>query len=335
MWHGSHSLVSVPLVATALLVGLSCAPPVLPAAGPAVLTSAAAPPFGVRAAESGNALLGAPLPARPDLRAAVFGPRRAAYDSTTGGPGELSVDVLLTNATDTKTNVAGARFGFAVHRDGVEYPCSDERPPESRAGEAVWLDAGASLAFARPLDCVIPTPGSYGVDVLVRFAPGVFDRERDLAGRLTIDVTGSGAAAPRHHPSRRGLEVALVGESSASSIRNEPHADAYRVFAVFVNTGRSPLQVGPMRISLRVASRKHALACATEPVDVARPTEIEPGHEHRVSLPVTCSLEAKGEYEITAFVALEGDREPVEMGRIEVRLRADSAADAPHNRWER
>ncbi len=339
MRYGNHSLVSVSLVMTAIVVGPSCSPSLNRAPNNPVLTSASMAPSGsgARANVSGNTLLGAPLPARPELRVAVFGPHHATYDSSTGGPRELSIDVLLTNTTDTPANVSGARFGFAVHRDGVEYPCSAERPAQSGPNEPVWLAPGASLAYARILDCVIPTLGSYGVEVLVRFGPGLFDRERDLAGRLTVNVTGHGDALPRPYSSLRGLEVALVGDRSAAYIPSkstESRAEGYHVFAVFVNTGKIPLTLGPMHLSLRVTSGKHMLGCATEPVDVARSTTIEPGHEHRVSLAVTCSLGAKGEYEVTAFVVFEGEPEPVEIGRIDVRP-GNSPFDAPLFHWDR
>ncbi len=332
MQHRNPRRATAPGYAVALIAAaLSCSPSSAIGSGAKAslaLTSASEANIRTHERAAAEAHLGVALPSRPGLRVAVFAPHRAVYDSSLGGPRELSVDLLLTNTTGAPMNVTDPRVGFASHRNGVEYACSDERPGEPRVGAPVWLGPGASLALARTLDCVIPVLGSYAVDVFVGFGPGALDvahRERDLAGRASVQVVGTGAALPRRHPSQKGLEIALVSDTAAS-VPGEA-GNGYHVTAVFVNTGAAPLRLGPMRVSLRVFSRKHLLSCAAEPFDVARPTTIDPGHVHRVSVPVTCTLEPKGQYEITAFVGFVEDPVPVEMGQLELVVAADSALE--------
>lgn len=315
---GIQGLVSV-LGVMALVALSSCTPPVVRGTSMPALTSAARPTGLTPAREAGREVR---LLSRPQLRVAVFGPQKATYQSNTGGLGLVPVDVVLTNSGQTPADITGARIGFTARRDGVAYPCRDAGllpSPDRRE-----LLPGASVAYERSLDCVIPVLGSYDVDVFVRFGAGPFDKRNDAAGRLALDVSGSGTALPRPHPSLSALHLALVGETSVFPVPKEKRkeGEGYQVHAVFVNTGVTPMTLGPMHLSLRVASGKHHLACATEPFEVPQSTTIEPGRTSKMDMPVACNLDVKGDYDVAAFVVLDDDAsaEVVEMGRLDVHI---------------
>jgi hypothetical protein len=209
---------------------------------------------------------------------------------------------------------------FSATREGVTFPCREQAGGSFRAREPRLLAPGQSFVFERDIDCALPLPGSYEIAVSSAGAPlGTF--------RLELE---SGRHAPRPVPARPGLFAILSGARAARPMPPEAWARGdYRVVVGVINGSPRPIAVGPGRLAFLVYRTGSPLPCSGQAEPIALPDELAPGRMYVVQAPIACAPSAEGKYEIVGHLSLGDGAEPIEIGRVGLRVTSDPALFVP------
>ncbi len=245
------------------------------------------------------------LASRPELSAELAAPSTAAWLQGAGGPGARRVRVTLTNTSERPAKVADLRVSFHTRRDGVSFVCAPHVGGAVKVTEPPELAPGQSFAYERDIDCTMPALGRYDVAVAARFGEGEEGHD-DAIGTFTFEVTGAAPWAPRAFPNRPALQVALIGENETKALSPGAwkHGD-HHVSLLFANVGAQPLALGAARVVLSITSKGAPFSCARDALTTKLDARsIAPGTSQTVPLPVRCPLDAKGDFELSARLAL-------------------------------
>jgi hypothetical protein len=257
------------------------------------------------------------------VRASVRAPSRTAYVADALGIGGVMVEVQLTNTGSRPVAVDRFRVAFTATREGVRFPCKEHIGGAMSQREPASLAPGRSFVFQRDLDCSMPLPGHYDVDVYVAFGDRADSEPSDLAGSFSLDVAEA-KNAPQPYPSRPGLYVAMTGPRATQPLTEVAWARGdYHVVVGLVNGTNQPVPLGAGKIAFLTYRQGSPLPCAGQATQVALPDELAPGAIHLVSAPVTCAPSSEGRYEIVGKLTLGKDVEGVEIGRARINVRRD------------
>ncbi len=267
------------------------------------------------------------LPSHPELAVQVSAPESARYHASSLGPAALFVTLAVTNVGTRPARVDGLRVAFQARREGVVFPCRPHIGGSTRVREPSELAPGGSFVYERDLDCSMPLVGRYDVRTFVRFAPGAppeQEAEGDLAGAFTVEVR-DGARAPRAYPGREGVYAFMTGSSVTQPLSPEAWVRGdYHVVVALINGSPRVVPLGPARLAFLVFRRGSPLPCSGESERLALPESLGPGATHTAYAAVTCAPSEEGDYELVGKLALgEGSPEPVEIGRVNLRVSRD------------
>ena len=279
---------------------------------------------------------GARLATHPDVQATVHAPARAAYDPSALGPGGKTVAVALTNRGTQTVEIGEMRASFTASRDGVTFPCAAHKSGSPRNHEPTELLPGHSFTFERDLDCTMPLPGRYDVNVFVRLgrddagaAP-----QAAAAGAFALELVATSARVPHPFPSRRGLYALMTGN------RRTPPLSAgawkrgdYHVVVALINAGTRTVHVGPGKLAFEVCregSRADSKVPGTGQAEaVELPKELGAGAVFVAKAPIVGGPSSEGRYEIVGRLTLTETGEEVEIGRIPLHVSGDPSLYAP------
>jgi hypothetical protein len=265
-------------------------------------------------------------PETTELRAVVRGPAKVSYGSTVLGLNRREVTITLTNASRRPIAIGGRRLSFSAEHDGVAFACDPEPRAEPGAREPSELGPGESFRFARELGCWTPVPGRYDIGAYLSDAHGASAERGARIGGFTMEIGGGGANGPTPHPARRGLYVAMAGDTRMRPLSPEAwKRGEYQVVIALVNASRGPIPAGDVTVSFRVYKKDSPLPCAGESIVRHAPEALGAGEVHLVRAPVTCLRDEQGDYEVVGILAFDDGRKPdeFEMGRVRVRITSD------------
>jgi hypothetical protein len=274
------------------------------------------------------------LPSRPELDVTISAPKSARYVPGAAGPEAEEVRVRVTNKGAAEVPVAWPRVSFTATRNGVPFPCKHHDGGGMSDPEPKALPPGATFTFERDVDCALTALGKYEIGVRLGFARADYDHGEPV-GSFVLEVLGSGPSAPRPHPARPGLHVALTGDTAAAALTPEQWLRGdYKVLVVIVDTEHAPVTVGPMRATLHVTSKKASPTCASERMTIPLPgtTTFEPGRARTFELPVRCPLTPGREYDVGVRLALEPGAPEPEVGSLHVKVQSDEDVPLEQNR---
>jgi hypothetical protein len=261
---------------------------------------------------------------RPELRATLHAPSRATYDpSVLGSSGQL-VTVRVENVGTDPVRVAPLRMKFTASLDGVPFRCSED-VTSSRPREPSWLAPGQSFVFERPLDCMLPLPGTYEIGVSIRV--GEDSDTATMSFRLDVEP---GFVAPRPVPARTGLFAIMTGGRTTRPMSGEAWArGAYQVVVAVINASAASRAVGTGRLTFLVYRKGSPLPCSGRVETIAFPEELAPGTMRVVRAPIACAPSSEGKYEVVGQLSLGESGESFEIGRIALRVTSDPKAFTP------
>ncbi len=261
------------------------------------------------------------MPGRAELRATLISKTALAYTPSTFGLGGHHVGVALENVSNAPAQVGGLRVSFRATRAGVGYPCRPRIGPATGEREPQTLAPQERHVFERDLDCVLPLPGRYAVEVMISFepTPGTVS-----VGTLQLDLEPRGGRLPVAHPALPGLWAMMVGDSNARPLKEEAWArGAYGVVLALVNASPQPLRLTGARVLFRVYKVGTSLPCMDEPVVLGGPAQLEPGVTYVERVPITCIMNKPGAYDIDSALLVGGDAREVVLGRTRLTVGPD------------
>jgi hypothetical protein len=247
------------------------------------------------------------------------------YDASTLGVGGKTVTIQLTNTGAGPLAVDHIGAGFSARREGVSFPCGEHGGRTRDEREPASLRPGESFGFERTLDCAMPLPGRYDVQVSLSFG----DRKKrpakdaEAAAAFSIDVVANTNAVPQPYPSRHGLYAIMIGNRATRPLPAEAWARGdYHVVLALINGGTETVRLGPARLGFLVYKKGSPLPCSGQAEPIATPDELRPGAMHVVRAPIACAPSEEGRYEIVgrftllaAGVELEVGRDPLSVTR--------------------
>lgn len=270
---------------------------------------------------------GIPLSNDPDIRVVLKVPSRAPYLVDELGVGGQSISVQLRNTGTRSADISRFRVAFTASRDGVAFPC---KPPlgDSVKVRPASLAPGQSFVFERDLACTMPLPGRYdvGVYVTVRDLAGA---RGDFVGQFPFDIL-EGSNRPLPYPARPGLYVMMAGARRSRPLSADSWARGdYHVVLSLVNGGSRPVLVGPGRLAFTTYREGSSLPCSGQAESLVLPDALAPGAVHVIQAPVTCAPSTEGEYEIVGRLTLGNGVDPVEVGRVALKVTRTPVLFAP------
>ena len=254
-----------------------------------------------------------------DLRASWMTPERAPFRRDVFGAGRQPLSLRLANVSTHRVDIQHVTVRFTATRNGVPFLCAGGRD-STKVHEPQSLDPGESFVFERQIDCTMPLPGHYDIDMYVSLVPTAIADRGDFVGRFGMDVTADDGA-PLAFPGRPGLYAMMTGGEATLPLPPESWARGdYHVVLGFVNATKDPLPLGPGELSFLTYRRGSSLACSGQSEPVALPEAIAPGTIHVVRAPVTCAPSDEGFYEIVGRFKFYGETDQVEVGRISLKV---------------
>lgn len=272
---------------------------------------------------------GPPARARPALRVTVEGVGRGEYNAKALGASGGRVAIRLVNEGNASADVAGLRARFEVTREGVAFPCADVARPTILTHEPSTLEPGDAFVFERELDCALPLPGRYTVRAFLGFARDRQTTSSEPVAMFPFELElEPGTEAPVPFASRRGLRAILTADRVSRPLDAAAWARGdYRVVVAIINGGAERAKVGPGALSFAVRKKGGALFCASESARLELPGELPSGATHVAYAPLACAPRQEGEYEVTGYLSLGGER--VAIGRFGLRVTADPIEFVP------
>lgn len=301
------------------------------------------PPQGPRPERPGAASPGprkgistAALTSIPTVRARVWAPDRVPYDPDILGAGRRWVMVELENTGRTRVPLGPVALAFSASREGVPFPCGTHGGPASRTPP--WLDPGESAMVERPLDCALPLPGTYALDVYVSTGEAAGPRPPgDLVVSTQVHVE-AGSRAPRPHPQRSGLFVMMTGAPITRPLSSQAWARGdYHVLLSVTNGGPRPVPVGSGRLAFATYRLGSPLPCSGQSEPFRLPEVLASGTTATVQVPVACAPSELGRYEVVGRLALRDDTTDVEAGRFILKVTQEPLLFSPEpwHAWPR
>lgn len=282
----------------------------------------------------GSASMNAPQPpevtvsALQGLSVELSAPGAVPYKVSVLGPGDVHVALKVTNVTADARAIDGLTVALTAMREGVAFPCRVARSGDGR--EPRTLAAGASYTFERDLSCMLPIQGLYAVNVYAALGraptPGA---AADRVGSFSLRIDATQDNAPREVPGFPGLFAVMSGNPFARPLpKGAWEPGAYRVVIAFVNGARQSYEDLSARIVFRVYKVGEALPCQESPVALRLPSRLEPGALHLERVPVTCVINAVGDYDVVGEVGVDHGTGPLELGRFRIHVTDQPTLDA-------
>ncbi len=252
----------------------------------------------------------------PPLSVTVIGKPSAPYRSEILGSKPEAVELVIANGTDEPRDVSPIGVSFRARRGAVRVRC--DSPTELRPRDPNVIAPHATIKIMREL-CSLPLPGHYEIDVMSSF--GVAPAAR--VGSFGFDVTRGERNVPRALASYPQLYAAMGGNlTGVKFTQPEWKAGAYHVVVRVTNASTVDVPIGPAQMIFRVTKDNHPLAC-TDVKPVELPARLASGESATASIPVTCLIDVKGEYQIHANLAFARDELETELGVIHVQVTSD------------
>jgi hypothetical protein len=256
-----------------------------------------------------------------NARTALRGPTRLDYDPRSLGVAGQFVAIRIENAGTWRLPVGHLHAAFAATREGVAFPCNAHAAKLTGAIEPSELGPGQAFTFERLLDCTMPLPGHYDVQVQLHAGDRESADPREVrpsffVGSFGVDVAAAEGSAPRPIPGHVGLYALMIGAPSAPPMTSDAWTKGgYRVTVVLVNGSDRPVTVGPARMAMLVFKRGESLPCTGRQENLDEPATLAPGSIHLARLPVSCAPASEGQYEIVGRLVLGAGPE-VEIGHV-------------------
>ncbi|MFO0675789.1 MAG: hypothetical protein U0169_04605 [Polyangiaceae bacterium] len=266
------------------------------------------------------------------LRAELRGPKGATYDPKAMGPGGRTVSVRLTAEGAAPVTFGSVRFAYRATREGVSFPCREHEGGSFSAREPSSLAPGQSFVFERDLDCALPLVGTYDVevDVLLGRRPEGGPLSVLRAGSFSFALTRGDRGAPTAVPAVPGLFALAAGTTMSRPMSHERWMRSdHHVLVALVNGGRAPLELPRVRVSFQVFKVGSPVPCGGEAVPAEVPPTLAPGATFVLRAPISCAPSQEGTYEIVGRLLLGESEEPLEVGRVPLRVSSDALLFSP------
>lgn len=262
-----------------------------------------------------------------DVRVELHSPTHVRWVPTTLGPSKPTLSVVVTNRGSAQVDVSNLRVHLEAIREAVSFRCAEEVGAAPGAREPKTLQAGATFAFERTLDCALPLVGNYAIRVGVSFGRGAWAELRDVrAFNLRV------FAAPEIEP--RAIEPipGLWGALGATSVMEGRASGSGRLVVAIVNGGRTPLELPRFRLALRVYRVGVPIPCEDAPIDLKTPAVLGVGESYHEPVEVSClGLGVVGKYDIAGLLQMgsTGAGWQTELGRLRVEISNDPTSTIP------
>jgi hypothetical protein len=267
------------------------------------------------------------LAAHPLVHARLKAVPQTSYEPTALRAVPSPVVVELTNTGDETVALGTVRLSYYATRDAVVFPCDGAPSPPDGAREPTSLRPHESFGFERQVDCLLPLPGRYEVQVFVGY--GNDGATRDLVGSFSLTVVAT-PRSPQAYPSRPGLFAAMIGRQVTRPLSPEAWARGdYHVILAVTNAGPAPVAVGRGHLALVVNKRGSPLPCSGASEPVVFPELLMPGATATATAPLACAPAVEGSYEIAGRLGLEGSPEELEVGRFGLEVTRDPLRFVP------
>lgn len=267
------------------------------------------------------------LAAHPLVHARLKAVPQTSYELTALRAVPSSVAVELMNTGDETVVLGTVRLSYYATRDAVAFPCNGTPSPPDGAREPTSLRPHESFAFERQVDCLLPLPGRYDIQVFVGY--GDDEATRDLVGSFSLTVVAT-PRSPQAYPSRPGLFAAMIGREVTRPLSPEAWARGdYHVILAVTNAGPTPVPVGRGHLALVVNRRGSPLPCSGASEPVVFPELLMPGATATATAPLACAPALEGTYEIAGRLGLEGSPEELEVGRFGLEVTRDPLRFVP------
>jgi hypothetical protein len=246
----------------------------------------------------------------------AVGKPSAPYRSEILGSKPEAVELVITNGTGVPRDVSPIGVSFLARRGAVRMRC--DSPTDLRPRDPNVIAPRASIKIMREL-CSLPLLGHYEIDVMTSFGNAPASR----VGSFGFDVTGGERNVPRALASYPQLYAAMGGNlTGVKFTQPEWRAGAYHVVVRVTNGATSEVPLGAAEMIFRVTRDNRPLAC-TDTKPVTFPARLGPGESATASIPVTCLIDVKGQYQIHANLAFARDEVETELGVIHVEVTSD------------
>jgi hypothetical protein len=255
-----------------------------------------------------------------DLRAFARVPDRVAYDASAFGISAQFVSIRVDNVGGRLVPVKHLHASFAATRAGVSFACNRHVDAIDGAGEPTHLAPGQSFTFERLLDCSMPLPGPYEVNVWLHSSehdgegPGA-PVDGVFVGSFQVDVSAAGNA-PRRISLRDELYALMTGSPIAMPLPYDAwRGGSYKVAVALINGGARAVAIGQSTVAMSLLREGGTFACSAREQTLDEPRVLPAGSVHVVLVPVTCAPEELGRYEVVARFT-GGDVREVDIGRF-------------------
>jgi len=260
----------------------------------------------------------------------VTTPPTVAYDIAKLGPSTRTVSVRITNGGERPADITGLDVSFSASRNGVSFPCAVHPASTAGAQDPSWLPPGELFTFEKEIDCSMPLPGRYNLQVFTRFQEDSPHEAPDFVDQVTFEIF-PGLHSPSPYPSRKGLYVAMSGDAVTRPLPPEGWARGdYHVVVAVINSTDEPIAVGTARLSFLTYKSNASLPCSGEAATLRFPAVILPGTMVTLPAPVTCAPSEQGIYTIVGqLTLLQAGDVALEIGKVDLMVTSDPHFFAP------
>lgn len=271
----------------------------------------------------------APAPPAPrrSLRAQIEIPRQVTFDPRTLGPAGAYITIALVNDGNVPVELGRLHAQLRARREGVTFTCDRDVGPSVGVREPAILRPGRAFTFHRDLDCQMPVPGHYDVEVdLTAKEPLGLPQP---AARIEVEVEAAKGSAPKPLPGRPGVFVLLTGNPVARvPTRVGTPPEPYSVVLAFVNASSRPvpLEAGGLVLTVRdrsMGAPRPAPECGEQRANVASPGVLAPGAVHLARTQLACLPPREGQYDVVGALTFANEGAALDIGAVDVRVSAD------------
>jgi len=276
---------------------------------------------GAPSAQRENEAAGSPLSIR------LSGVNEARYNPAALGLSAEHIALSVTNPSSADVDMSAFRVWFTAKREGVRFPCADRLVARAEEREPKILRAKESFRYEREIPCMLSLPGIYNIEVSVSLDSSA---RRFSVGTFSLNLIGSQKNDPRPHPAAPGLYGAVMGNPFSRPM--PPHSSAkYTAVVALVNASPSPIYDLSGAVVFRVYKVGQSIPCMESPVPLHLPRVLPSGETFTESVPVSCVLDALGDYDVVGSLdaAAGGEPKSAELGRYRLTITNDPLLFTP------